>query len=258
MSAAPTPLEIANHCAALAEKWAHVVRERCGTDEPGLLYHRLKAQVEKSGALLSDGLAADMARKLGIDLHRQRTKTRVSGGTPRGAGVGVRLLSLDAPVSPADARPLGETVPATAEPPHRGALHMCLAQVPTVPRLVLESILIDGRTRENTARELGISVFEVATALRAGRKSFFAALAEHFPEWFVADFSAPPLSSLSFREREVFRLVSDGLNTAEIAHQLGISWHTVTRHRAEINRKLGTSNPAQVARLAMAVNASAA
>jgi pimeloyl-ACP methyl ester carboxylesterase/DNA-binding CsgD family transcriptional regulator len=59
----------------------------------------------------------------------------------------------------------------------------------------------------------------------------------------VAAPSAAPASrgvdELTVREREVLRLVADGLSDAEIADRLVLSPHTVHRHVANIRRKLG-------------------
>ncbi|HSP74269.1 MAG TPA: helix-turn-helix transcriptional regulator, partial [Gaiellaceae bacterium] len=51
----------------------------------------------------------------------------------------------------------------------------------------------------------------------------------------------PPvgLEELSTREREVLRLVAEGLSDADIAARLVLSPHTVHRHVANIRRKLG-------------------
>jgi pimeloyl-ACP methyl ester carboxylesterase/DNA-binding CsgD family transcriptional regulator len=54
--------------------------------------------------------------------------------------------------------------------------------------------------------------------------------------------SAPedvPMPDLSGREREVLRLVAEGLSDADIAARLVLSPHTVHRHVANIRRKLG-------------------
>jgi pimeloyl-ACP methyl ester carboxylesterase/DNA-binding CsgD family transcriptional regulator len=47
------------------------------------------------------------------------------------------------------------------------------------------------------------------------------------------------IDELSAREREVLRLVAEGLGDAEIAERLVLSPHTVHRHVANIRRKLG-------------------
>jgi DNA-binding CsgD family transcriptional regulator len=65
----------------------------------------------------------------------------------------------------------------------------------------------------------------------------------------VAEFLGVPLpppesravgiGELSAREREVLRLVAEGLSDTEIAERLVLSPHTVHRHVANIRRKLG-------------------
>ena len=55
---------------------------------------------------------------------------------------------------------------------------------------------------------------------------------------------------LSEREREVLRLVADGLGDAEIAERLVVSPHTVHRHVANIRTKLG--QPSRAAAVAYA------
>jgi DNA-binding NarL/FixJ family response regulator len=49
---------------------------------------------------------------------------------------------------------------------------------------------------------------------------------------------APSLEPLSAREREVLKLVADGLSNAAIAERLQLSDHTVKRHVANILTKL--------------------
>lgn len=63
---------------------------------------------------------------------------------------------------------------------------------------------------------------------------------------------ASPLAVLSPREREVFDLVSAGRTTEEIATLLGISPHTVHRHRSALMRKLGFHDRVELVRFALA------
>jgi len=58
---------------------------------------------------------------------------------------------------------------------------------------------------------------------------------------------AAGIGELSAREREVLRLVAEGLGDAEIAERLVLSPHTVHRHVANIRRKLGLHSRAAAA-----------
>ena len=69
---------------------------------------------------------------------------------------------------------------------------------------------------------------------------------------------APAAMALGAREREVLGLVADGLRSAQIAAQLGISSHTVDAHRRNIRRKLGLRNTAELTRYVLRKGLSAA
>jgi DNA-binding NarL/FixJ family response regulator len=63
--------------------------------------------------------------------------------------------------------------------------------------------------------------------------------------------AAPPqLSTLSEREREVFRELGEGRSTRVIAERLGIGIKTVETHQVRIRRKLGLENAPALRRLA--------
>lgn len=58
-------------------------------------------------------------------------------------------------------------------------------------------------------------------------------------------------SDLTAREREVLQLIADGQTTSQAAERLAISPHTATRHRANLMRKLGVHNQAELVRTAV-------
>jgi DNA-binding NarL/FixJ family response regulator len=60
-----------------------------------------------------------------------------------------------------------------------------------------------------------------------------------------------PSSALSAREREVLRLVADGLSNKQVAHTLAITERTVKFHMTSIFNKLGAENRAQATALAI-------
>lgn len=57
--------------------------------------------------------------------------------------------------------------------------------------------------------------------------------------------------ALSVREREVLRLVADGLSNKQVAHTLAIAERTVKFHMTSIFNKLGADNRAQATALAI-------
>ncbi len=63
--------------------------------------------------------------------------------------------------------------------------------------------------------------------------------------------ATPPLSALSPREREVLRLVADGVRTAEIARRLGITKATIEVHRRNVMHKLELRTVAQLTKYAV-------
>ncbi len=56
---------------------------------------------------------------------------------------------------------------------------------------------------------------------------------------------------LSAREREVVRLVAEGLSNAQIAERLSLSTHTVRNHVSSLSRKLGAHSKLEVLSIAL-------
>jgi DNA-binding NarL/FixJ family response regulator len=96
----------------------------------------------------------------------------------------------------------------------------------------------------------GATAADIARAVRAVA-SGGSALEPRVAAKLVAAVGAPrgagPLTS---REREVLRLVAQGLPGKQIARALGISERTVKFHTASLLRKLGADNRAQAVALA--------
>lgn len=65
------------------------------------------------------------------------------------------------------------------------------------------------------------------------------------------DQSRPGMKPLTRREREVLQLVSEGYSNKEGASLLNISYRTFECHRAEVLRKFGARNTAELVRLAL-------
>lgn len=60
-----------------------------------------------------------------------------------------------------------------------------------------------------------------------------------------------PLSVLSSREREVFKLLAEGHKNKDVAKMLFVSIRTIDTHRLNILKKLGLDTNAELAQLAM-------
>jgi DNA-binding NarL/FixJ family response regulator len=96
----------------------------------------------------------------------------------------------------------------------------------------------------------GASTTEIARAVRAVAAGE-SALEPRVAARLVAAVRSPGATGhLSGREREVLRLVADGLPGKQIARELGISERTVKFHTASVLRKLGADNRAQAVALA--------
>ncbi|MEM7251075.1 MAG: response regulator transcription factor [Pseudomonadota bacterium] len=60
-----------------------------------------------------------------------------------------------------------------------------------------------------------------------------------------------PLSALSSREFEVFRLMADGGTISSMATQLSVSQKTISNYMSQVKQKLGTNTSAELTRLAI-------
>jgi DNA-binding NarL/FixJ family response regulator len=59
-----------------------------------------------------------------------------------------------------------------------------------------------------------------------------------------------PVSSLTDRELEVFRLIGEGISTREISQRLGLSMKTVDAHRRHMREKLNLRSTSELIRYA--------
>jgi DNA-binding CsgD family transcriptional regulator len=59
-------------------------------------------------------------------------------------------------------------------------------------------------------------------------------------------FNLFPMTTFTFKEKEVLALVSSGLTTKEIASRLNISHHTVETHRKNLLRKCEAKNSVEL------------
>jgi len=100
------------------------------------------------------------------------------------------------------------------------------------------------------------NVDELITAIKqvvAGRRYLSQSLSELVIDYISSgeDKVEDPYELLTPREREVLYLVAQGMTNAEIASKLYISRRTVETHRANLMRKLGLKNQADLIRFAI-------
>ncbi len=103
--------------------------------------------------------------------------------------------------------------------------------------------------KTNIFEQLLIAVKRVVS----GEVFFCSDITEHIVKAFVLEDGDDNLvyNELSSREREIFQLVSEGRNSDYIANQLCISKKTVNSHKHNIMKKLGTSNIAELTKIAL-------
>jgi DNA-binding NarL/FixJ family response regulator len=88
-------------------------------------------------------------------------------------------------------------------------------------------------------------LFEAIEQVMAGEEFLSDSIdKEAFQEFTFED------EDLTFREKEVLQLIAEGMTNPEIASTLFISPHTVTRHRANLMRKLNVHNRVELVKVA--------
>jgi DNA-binding NarL/FixJ family response regulator len=98
---------------------------------------------------------------------------------------------------------------------------------------------------------------ELVGAIReaaAGRRRLGPPLSEEMIEAYARkaeDTSIDLHETLTAREREILHLAAEGMSSADIARRLGISPRTAETHRANVMRKLGVRNRADLIRYAL-------
>lgn len=95
---------------------------------------------------------------------------------------------------------------------------------------------------------------ELVAAIRtvaSGRRYVTASLAERMADLFSEDPAMLPHERLSEREREILRMIAEGVKPQEIAERLGISVKTVGTYRSRLLLKMNLSGNAELVRYAI-------
>jgi DNA-binding NarL/FixJ family response regulator len=106
---------------------------------------------------------------------------------------------------------------------------------------------IEGYMLKNLPKEdIIAAIVKVAGGRKAIHESVFHTIGQKYALSMSKD-----ASGLTRREREILRLIVDGLTSAQIAQRLYISPRTVDTHRANMMQKLGLNNVAALVRFAL-------
>jgi DNA-binding NarL/FixJ family response regulator len=133
---------------------------------------------------------------------------------------------------------------------------------PDTPSLVLslydESLYAERSLRAGargyvTKQELDQTILSAIRRVLAGGTYMSATLATRLAAKYVSGGTLAgdsPLSALSDRELQVFRLIGRGQTTRQIAEALNLSVKTIESHREHIKQKLGLDSAAELAQRA--------
>ena len=117
---------------------------------------------------------------------------------------------------------------------------------PATVRRALQAGATGYITKESSPGTLHAAVRQVA----AGERFIPPALAETLAFEAIRPASLPH-ETLSQRERQIFKLIAQGVSLNQIAEQLHLSPKTVTTHKTHLMEKLGIANNADLIRYAI-------
>jgi DNA-binding NarL/FixJ family response regulator len=87
-------------------------------------------------------------------------------------------------------------------------------------------------------------------SIRRGGRYFAPVAARHMSELTAESPDEDPLALLTSRQREILRMIAEGIPAKQIAHRLGISTKTVDAHRTAIKERLRVRELAELVKVA--------
>lgn len=105
--------------------------------------------------------------------------------------------------------------------------------------------------KDSAPAEILLAVSKVSAGLKYASPSVAEELLSDFVDVIKKDHSMDPFDALSQRERDVLRLIADGVSGREIAERLFISVSTVKSHRTNIMKKLKVGETAGLVKIAI-------
>ncbi len=132
------------------------------------------------------------------------------------------------------------------EHPSLPILILSMHDEPATARRALQAGATGYITKESSPDTLRAAIRQVA----AGERFIPPTLAEALAFESVRP-SSLPHETLSQRERQIFKLIAQGVMLSQIAEQLHLSPKTVTTHKTHLMEKLGIGNNAELIRYAI-------
>lgn len=122
---------------------------------------------------------------------------------------------------------------------------------------MMREALVAGARGYLSKSEAGRDLLAAVESLRSHKPFFDSKVAEMMLEGYRKDLrkakpsSAPPVSELTPREREIVQMLAEGRTSKEVAAALGISPKSVVTHRTNLMRKLGIHSIGELVRYAL-------
>jgi DNA-binding NarL/FixJ family response regulator len=194
-------------------------------------------------AVLRDGLATLLAAQpdmevVGTAANGREAVAEVIRLAPRVVIVDISMPELDGIEAARRILSANPNIHVMILSMHAGAQHVFHA---------LEAGVRGYLLKESASRE----VIEAVRIVQSGRRYLSPRVAEIVAQGVTDRSGVSPLSSLSQREREIFKLVADGHSSAEIGTLLHLSPKTVDTYRSRLMQKLHVSDLAGVIKLAI-------
>lgn len=211
--------------------------------------------MDKLRVLIADD--HDLIRRGVRDLLATRTEWEVVGEACNGADAVEKAISLKPHVAILDfsmpeLNGPGATAEITAKVPETSVIVLTMHDSDLVMREVLQAGARGLVLKSDADRDLVDAVESVAK-----KRHFFTkrltdlVLCEYLASTTATVKMKTKVAELTERERDVVRLLADGMSNKEAAARLQISIRTVESHRININRKLGFDSVAKLVHYAI-------